>query len=69
MMRAKTLLSKKLEELAETHESGRAIADQVASSSEVTAALFSSWYRPAYRKGHEQVGEEPDGVNVRFATR
>jgi hypothetical protein len=64
-----TLLGKKLEELAQSHLGGKEIGDEVAGTSEETAELFSSRYRPALLKGTEEGGDEPDGVNLRFAPR
>jgi hypothetical protein len=65
----KTLLVKKLEELVRAYPSGKQIADEVAGSSEETAELFSSRYRPASRKGIDEGADEPDGVNIRFSPR
>jgi membrane protein len=69
VLEEQTLLGKKLEELAQASPSGKEIADEVAGSSEETAELFSSRYRPAFRTGEEEGGEAPDGVNIRFAPR
>lgn len=65
----KTLLAKKLNELAAAQPGGKEAADRVAGTSEETAELFSSRYRPALRKREEESGDEPDGVTIRFATR
>ena len=64
-----TLLGKKLKDLVQSHQDGKEMADEVAGTSEETAELFSSRYRPASRKGIEGGGDEPDGVNLRFAPR
>ena len=64
-----TLLAKKLEDLAQSKESGKAIADRVAGSSQETAELFSSRYTPPALKDKQLGGDAPDGVMIRFAPR
>ena len=64
-----TLLAKKLHELASLNPSGKVLGDEVAGSSEETAELFSSRYRPALLRDTDLGGDQPDGVNIRFGTR
>jgi hypothetical protein len=64
-----TLLAKKLEDVAQSKENGKAVADKIAGSSEETAELFSSRYTPSALKDKQLGGDEPDGVTIRFAPR
>jgi hypothetical protein len=66
---ADTLLDKKLDELIRSGKSAALSGDEVASSSEATADLFSSRYYPAQLHGRDLGGDTPDGVNIRFAPR
>jgi hypothetical protein len=66
---SRTLLAKKLEELAQSQESAREIAEEVAGTSEATAEVFSSRYVPASLQGENLGGDTPDGVTLRFAPR
>jgi hypothetical protein len=64
-----TLMAKKLADLAQSNDSGKALADRVAGSSQETAEIFSSRYTPAALKDKQLGGDAPDGVAIRFAPR